>query len=327
MSGVRVVAAVVTFNRQDLLVEGLRAVLAQTHPVQRLYVIDNASTDGTPERLREEGLLDRPEVVYERLAENAGGAGGFARAMQGAREQEADWIWLMDDDAEPVPDALERLLEAPPAADRRTAAVCSKVVYADGAIDANQRGDFRRRLIPLPAAGYRPGHHPALGYLSFVGALVRTDVARRVELPRADFFVWGDDVEYSIRLRREGEIRLVSESVIVHKRVTHSYENGRSRFFNRILPVTMWPTPGERFWQNLCGMRNYIWMKREYEGQSALSATGTTLQFMVKHLLYDDQPLWRMRWIVRFARDGRSGRFANIPPARWAQIVRARDQV
>jgi rhamnopyranosyl-N-acetylglucosaminyl-diphospho-decaprenol beta-1,3/1,4-galactofuranosyltransferase len=202
------------------------------------------------------------------------------------------------------------------------AAVCSKVVYPSGELDANQRGDFRRKLRPLAPSEYRPAHFPALGFLSFVGTIVRMDVARRVGLPKAEFFVWGDDVEYSLRLRREGEIRLVSESTMLHKRVAHSYVNKRSEFWNRILPGEFWPTPLERFWQNLCGLRNYIWTKREYEHQSGISAAGTTVQFIIKALLYDEQPLRRVKWIVRFARDGRAGRFNNIPPARWVEMVR-----
>ena len=321
VSSTRVAAAIVTYNRKELLVEALRAVFAQTHPVERLFVVDNASTDGTPEL----DILRDDRVTYVRMPDNRGGAGGFAKAVEVARETDCDWIWLFDDDAEPAPDSLERLLAAPPASEPGTAAVCSKVVYAAGGIDANQRGHFRRRLLPLAEDEYRDGHHPSLGFLSFVGSLVRAEVARRIDPPRADFFVWGDDVEYSLRLRRHGEIRLVNESVIVHKRVTHSFETRRSRFWNRVLPVEMWPTPLERFWQNLCGLRNYVWTKREYEGQSALSAAGTTAQFVVKHVLYDDQPLRRIPWIIRFARDGRRGRFANISPAEWQRMVRERE--
>lgn len=322
-ASVRVAAAVVTYNRRELLGECLMALQAQTHPLERVLVIDNASTDGTPEYLTALGLLDGPRIEYVRLPANLGGAGGFARAVELTRELDAEWIWLMDDDSEPVPDALQRLLDAPPARDPSAVAVCPKVVYADGGIDANQRGHFRGRLRPLADSEYRDGHHVELGFLSFVGALVRSQAARATDLPRADFFVWGDDVEYSIRLRRLGSLRLINESTIVHKRVTHSYENARSRFWNAILPGRYWPTPIERFWQNLCGLRNYLWTKREYEGQGRLSATGTTLQFVVKSLLYDERPLRRIPWIVRFARQGRSGRFATIPPARWAEMVRS----
>ncbi|MBA2262975.1 MAG: glycosyltransferase, partial [Solirubrobacterales bacterium] len=91
---------------------------------QSIVVVDNASTDGTPELLRERGLLDRDAVRLLRLAENRGGAGGFAAAVEATRAQDCDWIWLMDDDSEPVPDALERLLGAPPASQAGTVGLC-----------------------------------------------------------------------------------------------------------------------------------------------------------------------------------------------------------
>jgi hypothetical protein len=97
--------------------------------------------------------------------------------------------------------------------------------------------------------------------------------------------------------------------------------NRRARFWNRILPVSFFPTPLDRFWQNLCGLRNYIWMKHEYEGQSALGGYGTALQFVVKHLLVDEQPFRRIPWILRFARQGVEGRFENIPPGQWKTMV------
>jgi rhamnopyranosyl-N-acetylglucosaminyl-diphospho-decaprenol beta-1,3/1,4-galactofuranosyltransferase len=313
-----VAAAVVTFNRKQLLGECVQAILAQTRPVAKVLVIDNASTDGTGEHLRELGLLDRG-VEHVRLDGNRGGAGGFSEAVRLGRELDCEWLWLMDDDSEPLPDALERMLDAPPANDPGVVSLAPKVEYAGGGIDLNQRGFFHRRLRYLPAAGYRG--HPAIGYMSFVGSLVRTPAARAIDLPRAEFFVWGDDVEYSMRLRRRGEIRLVPESVILHKREAHSYMNARGRFWNRVLPVEMFPTPIERFWQNLCGLRNYMWMKREYEGQGALSAAGTAAQFMAKALLYDERPLRRLKWIARYARDGRAGRFDNIPPGEWRAMV------
>jgi GT2 family glycosyltransferase len=317
---VSVAAAVVTHNRRELLGQCVEAILAQTRPVSKVLVIDNASTDGTGDHLRELGLLDRG-VQHVRLGENRGGAGGFSEAVRLGLELGCEWLWLMDDDSEPRPDALERMLECPPARDPRVVSLAPKVEYAGGGIDLNQRGHFKRRLRYLEAAAYARGGHPPIGYMSFVGSLVRASAARAIDPPRADFFVWGDDVEYSLRLGARGEIRLVPESVILHRREAHSYMNARGRFWNRVLPVEMFPTPLDRFWQNLCGLRNYIWMKREYEGQSALSAAGTTAQFMLKALLYDERPLRRMKWIARYARDGRAGRFRNISPAEWRRMV------
>jgi GT2 family glycosyltransferase len=318
-------ALVVTYNRRELLADCLDAIFGQTHPVGELVLVDNASTDGTPELLKERGFLDRPELRYVRLGENLGSSGGFAHGFRVASGLEAEWLWTMDDDAEPHPDCLERLLASPPAAEGSTACVCPKVVLADGTLHAVMRADFRRRLRPLPAASYRPGHYPSIGVTSFVGPLYRMEAVRAMEPPRAEFFVWGDDVEYSLRLRAHGEIRVVPEAVVLHKPLSQSHVNRRSRVWNALLPVRMHPTPLERFWQNLCGLRNYIWTKRHYEGQGALSAAGTTLQFVLKHLLYDDRALRRIPWILRYARDGRRGRFHNIPPAEWAEMVRRGD--
>ncbi len=319
----RVCALVVTYNRKELLLECLGALERQTVALERIVLVDNASSDGTPERLAERGWLERRELTYERLAVNAGSAGGFARGIELAREGEEEWIFVMDDDAEPRPDGLARLLAAPAAADPRTAALCGTVLDTAGVIEArNHRGHFRGRQRPLPVAAYRPGTEPEVDYASFVGLLVRADVARRTAPPKAELFIWGDDVEYCFRLRDHGPIRLVPESEVLHKDVGQAYSNRRGRFWNRLLGWDLVSTPLEGFWRNLCGLRNYIWIKKTYEHQSAPSAVGTTAQLMLKALLYDEQPLRRLPWLARFALDGRLGVFHTIPPAEWVARVR-----
>jgi len=52
-----VCAVVVTYNRKNLLIECLEALRKQTRPIQGIYLIDNASTDGTPELLLEKGYI------------------------------------------------------------------------------------------------------------------------------------------------------------------------------------------------------------------------------------------------------------------------------
>ena len=105
----RVAVVVVTYNRKALLVECLEALLNQTHAPERILVIDNAATDGTPELLAQMGLLNEPSIWYQRLEENLGGAGGFEIGMRLAYSHlDCDWFWLMDDDTIPTPAALER---------------------------------------------------------------------------------------------------------------------------------------------------------------------------------------------------------------------------
>lgn len=320
-----VCAVVVTFNRAALLVGCLRAVLAQGRRPDRVVVVDNGSTEGTVQALRDAGLLDGAGIELVRLERNAGSTGGFAAGVRAGLETGADWLWLMDDDAEPRPDGLEALLAAPAAADPAVAALAPAVERPDGTIDLGHRGRFRRRPRPLARDAYVPGTAPRLDYVTWVGPLVRAAAARAAGPPKAEMFIWADDYEYSFRLRAHGELRLVPESAIVHHEAGQAHVNRRSRFWNRLLGWDYDPTPLESFWRNLCGVRNYVWMKRRYEGQSALSAAGTTAQFMLKALLYDERPLRRLRWIARFARDGRRGRFVNIAPEEWVAMVRRGD--
>jgi rhamnopyranosyl-N-acetylglucosaminyl-diphospho-decaprenol beta-1,3/1,4-galactofuranosyltransferase len=320
-----VCAVVLTFNRKHLLVECLEALFAQTHPVERIVLVDNASTDGTLELLGERGLLDRPEVELVRLERNLGSSGGFNRGLARARELDADWVWIMDDDAEPPPDALAALLASPAASDPGTVALCGVVVDRDGEIETwIHRGLFKGRLRALPLDAYRPGHTPRIDYCSFVGPLVRMAAVRAVDPPVEEFFIWGDDVEYCLRLRTRGEIRVVPESRIVHKDVGQSHANRRSRFWNAVLRQQIVPATYEAYWRNLFGLRNYVWIKKVHQGQGPVAAAGVIGQFVVRALLYEERPLRRVAWLVRYGIDGRRDRFVNIPPQRWAAAARSR---
>lgn len=92
----KVAAVVVTYNRVDKLGRVLDSILAQTRGVDQLIVIDNASTDSTPQLLAV--YQDDPRVEVVRLETNTGGAGGFAAGMERAYARGADWVWIMDDD-------------------------------------------------------------------------------------------------------------------------------------------------------------------------------------------------------------------------------------
>ena len=103
-------AVVVTYNRKALLVECLTALLNQTHCPDRIYVIDQNSTDGTEDLLRECGILSNRRVSYWKSSENTGGAGGFRSGIAKAYQAGYSWIWVMDDDAIPDPDACQEML-------------------------------------------------------------------------------------------------------------------------------------------------------------------------------------------------------------------------
>jgi len=315
-----VCAFVLTRDRKALLVECLRALLSQSRPVERVVVLDNASSDGTPELLTAEGLLDDPRVRYARSEVNTGGSGGFRAGVELCLAEGTDWLWLMDDDAEPAPDALERLLGSPVADDPGTAVLCPTVVHPDGRVDGQHRCSLGRFVLPLPAGAYAPGRHADVDCASFVGFCIRSDVARAIGPIKAEFFLGYDDAEWSVRARRHGRLRLVPESRIVHKIVIGGGEQTRrARVANRLLGQEYGSSPWPGFWKDLYRVRNFMWLKHEHARTGPAAFAGLTAVYCLKALLYDPQPFRRVPWLVRYALKGRHGDFRALTPEAWAR--------
>ncbi|HEY4292533.1 glycosyltransferase family 2 protein [Luteibacter sp.] len=205
-------AVVVTFNRKALLIRCISALHDQSLSPDHILIVDNASSDGSAEALESAGLLGRTDTTYRRLEENRGGAGGFADGIAYALEQGADWIWAMDDDAIPEPDALESLMAVQPS---------SAHVYAS---IAGSDGRLAWPLKPL-------NEHPAKMLLGvsevpdvvevenvpFLGLLVHRDLIRRLGVPCSEFFIAADDTEFCVRARKNGaRIFAVGTSRISH---------------------------------------------------------------------------------------------------------------
>ena len=317
-----VCAFVLTRDRKELLAECIRALLAQTHPLDLVLVLDNASSDGTEQHLRAEGLLDSGRVRFERREENTGGAGGYDAGLQLAAASGHDWIWLMDDDAEPRPDALERLLRSPPAQDAATAGVCTAVINLDGTIDTLHRCHHGRFIVPLGPEAYERGRYPAVDCASFVGLMLRADVVREVGRVRTEFFLGYDDAEYSLRVRRQGPIHLVPEAEVLHKiPIGDTRPTRRSRFWNRVIGGGYASAPWETYWRDLYRVRNFMALKHEHARPGRLHFALLTSGYVVKTLMYDERPLRRVAWVVRFALKGRRGDFSAPTPAEWRRLA------
>ncbi|MBV8686765.1 MAG: glycosyltransferase [Alphaproteobacteria bacterium] len=204
----RILAAIVTYNRRALLERCIDHVRGQTRPPDGLIVINNSSPDDTVEMLEAKGVryVTQP---------NVGSAGGWKRSIEEALAGGWDAVWLMDDDGYPHPGALA-LLEA-----RLTGDVpcVSSVVLCE---DNPNRFVFPfpvldRRGLPVMVARRRKIRHlDRLRQVAggdtypfahlFNGALVSTEAARRIGNVESDFFLMGDEVDFFMRLRRLGPV-------------------------------------------------------------------------------------------------------------------------
>ena len=195
----KIAAVVVTFNRKDMLLETLDGLRRQTRRLDRIFLINNASTDGTDELLRCRKILDAEDVEYVHLEKNIGGAGGFNRGMRLAHEAGYDWIWSMDDDVEPEETALDELLKY----SHLSRCMNSTKVFTENNETQywEQYFDFATgRLIDLKNASFRNGRDwCAVNVACFEGMLVHRSIIDEIGLPDAGYFIYHDDTVFGIK--------------------------------------------------------------------------------------------------------------------------------
>ena len=101
----KVAAVVVTYNRLELLKKVIDGLRNQTYKLDKIIVVNNASTDGTSQWLSSQGDL---EFINQ---DNLGSSGGQYSGSVFAYQNGYDWIWQMDDDVVADKYCLENLFK------------------------------------------------------------------------------------------------------------------------------------------------------------------------------------------------------------------------
>ena len=233
-----VVTAVVVAHDAARLLPGLiNAVREQTHPVQRVIGVDTGSQDRSGATLTE--LLGQ-DAVFGMEPDTGYGAAvasalqhPAARAPAGGRsagERPAsgtEWIWLLHDDCEPAPDALEQLLAG--AGRSRSAAVLGpklkdlsdRRVVREAGITTDRAG---RRLTGVEPGEIDQGQHDgsrAVLAVSSAGMLVRRDVWNQLGGFDANLPLFRDDIDFCWRAHAAGyEVRVITDAVVYHRELS-----------------------------------------------------------------------------------------------------------
>ncbi len=272
MSNFTICAVVVTYNRKNLLLKCLEALRKQTKPIDGIYLIDNASTDGTPEILLENGYIKElpPENLkeplekefkignltdgnpikfhYVRMHENTGGSGGFYEGIKRAYEKGYEWIWVSDDDALPDENAFLNFEKAKELLEKEgelqnTAAICGSVIN-NGKYDLVHRRRIRKGLffvkeVPIQMEEYEKQFFE-VDLFSYVGAILNSNFLKKSGFTRKDLFIFYDDTEHSFRLRKYGKIFCFPNIKVFHNTLNESEGISWKNFYglrNRLLMI------------------------------------------------------------------------------------------
>src|SRR5215212_3609240 len=229
----RVLVSVLAYNSPETTVETLRSLRRQTRPDFRLLLIDNASEDGSVERVAREF----PGLEVRRMAENSGYTGGVNSALDLARAGGYDCLLVATHDVEVGPRALEALLE--------TAAA-----HAEAGVVGGVELDPRTGLERAAAGGTYSKWFSHLSWESAPGAeaggarevfcvhgalllLTARALAAGVRMDE-NLFMYFDEVDLGFQLRQKGLRALVDRRVVFrHNRGPETFEPRVGRLMQR----------------------------------------------------------------------------------------------
>jgi len=271
MSRPSVSAVIVTFNRSEVLRTTLGAVDEQRWTPETVYVIDNASKDDT-QRVVER---DFPSATYIRMPENLGFAAGLAEGMRRAVEAGSEYVWLLDDDSRPAPSALERCMAIAVRTPELGAVGLSGGMLPRGVPD-------RRRELRRPYVLEGEADLYLCDFVLLDGAVVSRDAIIEHGVPRADFFMMYEDVEYTGRLSRAGRAVVLLDQDLIDR--GHLGSGGAS------------PTEKAPPWRGYYQTRNHFLTARQTGRLADVVGWGLRQgKLALATLMYSDRKLTRLR--------------------------------
>ncbi|TDS88341.1 GT2 family glycosyltransferase [Rahnella sp. BIGb0236] len=206
-----VIALVVTFNRKDFLAKVLTSLVNQSYPLREIIIVDNNSNDGTFLLVDEfiKSSHSNIAISYFNTGDNLGGAGGFSYGFDVVKSKIYDYLWLMDDDLSPEVTCLENLLLTGNEGITQpvrynldgSCAEISPVIY-----DLSNPFLMNPKLSTVKdyLEGSENNHSFEIAGVPFEGPLISHRLIDIVGKPDERFFIFNDDLDFSIRAKSAG---------------------------------------------------------------------------------------------------------------------------
>lgn len=252
----RVISVVLNTNHREDTLQCLASLEKNTYANHQVILLDNASSDGSVAAVQ----AGFPTVQIIQLQENLGYAGNNNVGIAAALEQDADWVFVLNEDIELAPDCIAQLV-AVGEADPKIGIVGPLVFHhneptyiqtAGGKRDSNYRS-WHLGENELDTGQYRAPH--AVDWISGCGILVRRAVIQQVGALDARFFYYVEEFEWCVRAVEAGwTIWNVPGAKLWHKGVQRNYQPKPSVTYyatrNLLLTLQKHRVPLRVWWAN-----------------------------------------------------------------------------
>ncbi|MGA9508284.1 MAG: glycosyltransferase family 2 protein [Candidatus Sulfotelmatobacter sp.] len=213
-SSPQVACIILNWNGWRDTIECLGALKDCAYPQLTVIVVDNGSSDDSVARIR----AAHPEILLLESGANLGFAGGNNIGIRYALAHGADYLWLLNNDTKPAPDALSALV-AKALTDQGIGAVSSICYYADSPSTVQAWAGSRVNLwIGYGRITTQPHSDDWFHTLNGTSMLVARTAIEDAGLLDQGFFLYWEDTEFCLRLRKKGwRIAAAPDSRVLHK--------------------------------------------------------------------------------------------------------------
>ncbi len=200
--------------------ECIQSCIKLTYANFRILVVDNGSTDDSVAAIRQ----NFPDIELLETGVNLGFAGGNNRGIKRALEENADFLWLLNNDTVVDRNALSELM-ALAESNNQIGVVGSKIFFYDKPKLLWFAGGSITKLTKL---AYHFGHHQEDGvlyqtnrdvdFITGCSYLINRSTVQQVGYMREEYFLYGEDTDWCIRIAKAGwRITWASQSRVWHK--------------------------------------------------------------------------------------------------------------
>lgn len=242
----KVFAVILAFNHYDDTQECLQSLLKIDYQGLSVLLVDNGSSDGTPQRV----VADFPTVEVIETGENLGVPWGYNVGFSHALRNGAEYILMLNNDTVVDPAMLDHLLDAA-RSDSDAGILVPKILYYDDPDIIWSAGGRHRRLLP---AHVIVGQNQvsdmfdkpfSLEYAISCGLLIHRRAFEKAGLFDPGYFFFFDDWDFSHRVRAHGlHITFVPEARMWHKVSKSTRETGKEALFWKV-----WGESSTRFYR------------------------------------------------------------------------------
>lgn len=198
---------ILNYNSASDTIECIHSLRNLTYPAYNIVLVDNGSSDGSENILRKEF----PDIQFIQTGSNLGFAGGNNAGIRYALNQNADYVWILNNDTTVHPDSLLEMIRMTESDPRIGMTGCKiyfysepdTLWYAGGNFDAANGGITSHNGWGRKDTG-QFDNLTDVDYITGCSLLVKREVIERIGLMPEEYFLYFEETDWNYYAQKAG---------------------------------------------------------------------------------------------------------------------------